>query len=103
MELHLLDLDGEGGGSSSHIEVNLSMPVTEAASVACFKPAIVAFSQATTESDFDEKGALKQLQQQQREAPPVSGRPKQKDTDIIQSPAPEIDDEEMKMIGQPQA
>lgn len=102
VELHLLDLDGQGGGSSNHISVNLSTQVSAASSVSYFKPHIKAFSQPTIDSDFNEEAAKLKLQQQQREAQATSTLIKPKEVEAM-SPPQEIDDEEMKMISKPQA
>ena len=105
VELHLLDLDtqdNQSSGSSTLIEVNLSIPATKPSSVQCFKPVITSFSQPTVEAQFDEQAAKTHLQQQQREAPQLSARPKPVIPDTVLSPPQEYDDEEMKMIGQPQ-
>lgn len=102
IELHILDLDSQNSGSSTQIEVNLSISATRPSSVQCFKPVITSFSQPTIEAKFDEQAAKMQLQQQQREAPLVSVRPNQVSPDSVLSPPLEYDDEEMKMIGRPQ-
>ena len=92
VELHLLDLDSQTGGNSSHIEVNLSVPVIGSTSVGCFYPKIASFSHPSAESNFNEKEAIKQLQQQQREAPIISERSKPEVANIPQSPLAEIED-----------
>lgn len=61
IELHVLDI-GEDQSHIGGIEVNLSFPPTNPATLANFKPSFEAFSQPPTDSIFDEKAALKNIE-----------------------------------------
>lgn len=100
VELHLLDLGGEDGGSSTKIPVNLGAPLA-AVQGPSFKPTIKRFSMPATEAQFDEQAA-KHLQQLQREAPP-GPNPKPKEDVAVDPPnLQDVDDEDVKMIGNAQ-